>query len=64
MTISPSDWESIELALAQRAGVTPQDVLLAAFKLGWWQLVLRWANLDGVTPEVWLAEARAKRRGK
>src|SRR5512146_2117537 len=64
VTISPSDWEKIELALAQRVGVTAQDVLLAAFKLGWWELVVRWAKLDGVTTDAWLAQARGKRRDR
>lgn len=64
MTISSSDWEKIDLVLAQRVGVTPQDVLLAAFRLGWWELVVRWAKLDGVTTEFWLSEARTKHRQK
>ena len=62
MTISPSEWEWIQLALVQRVGLTPQDVLMAAFKTGWWDLVGRWAKLDRKTPDAWLAEARTKLR--
>lgn len=58
MTFPSDEWEKVQLALAQRIGLTPQDVVLAAFKLGWWELVARWSRLDGKTAEEWLGQAR------
>lgn len=58
MTFPSDEWEKVQLALAQRIGLSPQEIVLAAFKLGWWELVARWSRLDGKTAEQWLAEAR------
>lgn len=58
--IHSDEWELIQLALAQGIGLTPADVVRAAFKLGWFELVTRWARLDGKRTELWLAEAKRK----
>lgn len=60
MTFPSEEFDKVRLALAQRIGLTPNDVVLAAFKLGWWELVARWARLDGQSTESWLSSARAK----
>lgn len=60
MTFPSDQWELIQLALAMRIGLSAEDVVRAAFKLGWWELVARWARLDGQSSESWLSSARAK----
>lgn len=64
MTLGFEDWELVQIALAQRIGLSANDIVLAAFKLGWWELVARWARLDGKSATVWIAEGRRKYLGQ